>query len=421
MLDNQRRVATFRTGTISRRCDPRCKFHLADHLGNSNLIVDDTGQLVNREEFTPYGETSFGSFARKRYRFGGKEKDEESGLHYFGARYCANWLCRFVTIDPLAERDANASPYQYAFNNPLNYVDPSGLAPQPAQHANEVHTSQEQPSDVLQSPSLLDQETSNGQRQAFDDFIGTLKNGDSGAHANPFEQHRQQQAYEDFITSLGKDSRVHDPPVEPPSSLVDLPPDPKDVRAARTVFVGFGLVTVGILGGMQIAMSSMVFGVVGRAAYVWGTIGAPARMSAGLGSLALAITLQASRPQARQVAQTGVAAVHRLGFWERVGTEGPRHFALDLPRWFSFLTDSGRRYFVNANATKHVFEAIVGTGGRTPGMGPSHGQKLMAEARFKELGSAVNTAAQRGFEFSRMIIVNGWELHVLQSQAQSGL
>ena len=36
--------------------------------------------FINREEYFPYGETSFGSFARKRYRFTGKERDEESGL-----------------------------------------------------------------------------------------------------------------------------------------------------------------------------------------------------------------------------------------------------------------------------------------------------------------------------------------------------
>ncbi len=56
------------------------QLHLGDHLGSSNVVVDSGGALVNREEFTPYGETSFGSFAKKRYRFTGKERDEESGL-----------------------------------------------------------------------------------------------------------------------------------------------------------------------------------------------------------------------------------------------------------------------------------------------------------------------------------------------------
>ena len=71
---------------------PAVQFHLGDHLGSSNVVVDGTGALVNREEYTPYGETSFGSFARKRYRSPAKERDEESGLSYHGARYYAPWL-----------------------------------------------------------------------------------------------------------------------------------------------------------------------------------------------------------------------------------------------------------------------------------------------------------------------------------------
>jgi RHS repeat-associated protein len=69
-------------------------------MGSSNLVIDDSGNLVNREEYTPYGETSFGSFARKRYRFTGKEKDEESGLYYHVARYYAPWLARWASCDP---------------------------------------------------------------------------------------------------------------------------------------------------------------------------------------------------------------------------------------------------------------------------------------------------------------------------------
>ena len=69
------------------------------------MVIDDTGALINREEYTPYGETSFGSFARKRYRFTGKERDEESGLYYHGARYYAPWLARWVSSDPLGPVD----------------------------------------------------------------------------------------------------------------------------------------------------------------------------------------------------------------------------------------------------------------------------------------------------------------------------
>ena len=56
------------------------------------MVIDGDGAWINREEYSPYGETTFGGFARKRYRFTGKERDDESGLNYHGARYYAPWL-----------------------------------------------------------------------------------------------------------------------------------------------------------------------------------------------------------------------------------------------------------------------------------------------------------------------------------------
>ena len=65
---------------------PDVKYTLSDHLGTASFTLSSTGSLTNREEFFAFGETSFGSFAKKRYRFCGKERDEESGLYYYGAR-----------------------------------------------------------------------------------------------------------------------------------------------------------------------------------------------------------------------------------------------------------------------------------------------------------------------------------------------
>jgi len=86
--------------------------------------------LISREEYFPFGETAFGSHAKKRYRYCGKERDEESGLYYYGARYYAPWSCRFVSIDPLAGAYAAWSPYSYALDNPVMMNDPSGMAPE---------------------------------------------------------------------------------------------------------------------------------------------------------------------------------------------------------------------------------------------------------------------------------------------------
>ncbi len=65
-------------------------------------------------------------------KFTGKERDSESGLDYFGARYDASSLGRFMTPDPLMASAHASNPqtwnrYSYALNNPLRYVDPTGL------------------------------------------------------------------------------------------------------------------------------------------------------------------------------------------------------------------------------------------------------------------------------------------------------
>lgn len=63
----------------------------------------------------------------KRDYTGVKEKDAESGLYYYGARYYAAWTCRFISIDPLASKYPNLSGYLYAYNNPIMMNDPTGM------------------------------------------------------------------------------------------------------------------------------------------------------------------------------------------------------------------------------------------------------------------------------------------------------
>jgi RHS repeat-associated protein len=127
VMDGRSRVGVVRVGApFPDDGAPAVQFHLGDHLGSSHVVVDDGAQWISREEYTPYGETSFGGFARKRYRFTGKERDEESGLNYHGARYCAPWLGRWISCDPAGAVDG-ANLYAYARNNPMRFSDPSGL------------------------------------------------------------------------------------------------------------------------------------------------------------------------------------------------------------------------------------------------------------------------------------------------------
>ncbi|HTN45655.1 MAG TPA: RHS repeat-associated core domain-containing protein [Flavipsychrobacter sp.] len=65
----------------------------------------------------------------KRYRYTGKERDEESGLYYHGARYYIPWLARWSAVDPLESKYAGWSSYNYGFDNPVKWNDLSGMGP----------------------------------------------------------------------------------------------------------------------------------------------------------------------------------------------------------------------------------------------------------------------------------------------------
>lgn len=60
------------------------------------------------------------------YLFNSKELDEETGLVYYGARYYDPRILIWLSVDPLAEKDPNMTPYHYCSNNPVNMTDPDG-------------------------------------------------------------------------------------------------------------------------------------------------------------------------------------------------------------------------------------------------------------------------------------------------------
>lgn len=126
VMDDQQRIALSRVGLpFAEDRTPAIQFYLGDHLGSANLVTDDGGGLINQEEFTSYGETTFGNFSRKRYRFTGKERDEESGLSYHGLRYYSSWAARWISPDPMGPVDSN-SLYAFVSGNPTNWIDNTG-------------------------------------------------------------------------------------------------------------------------------------------------------------------------------------------------------------------------------------------------------------------------------------------------------
>lgn len=144
------------------------RYQLANHLGSACLELNEISNVISYEEYHPFGTASFFAarsgveVSLKRYRYTGKERDEESGLYYHGARYMAPWLGRWTSTDPLYWQTKNSYSskatyflssktsdktnldeqthlafnrietteqdlYLFVDNNPLRFIDPTGF------------------------------------------------------------------------------------------------------------------------------------------------------------------------------------------------------------------------------------------------------------------------------------------------------
>jgi len=103
-------------------------FYHKDHLGSSAQISDIDANIVHHIEYMPYGENFFEkrSHWSTRYKFNAKEKDEETGLYYYGARYYTPDLSVWLSVDPLSDKRPNQSPFMYCSGNPVILTDPTG-------------------------------------------------------------------------------------------------------------------------------------------------------------------------------------------------------------------------------------------------------------------------------------------------------
>jgi len=107
-------------------------YYFADHLGTARVVTNAGGAILDDSDFYPFGgERVILSSSGNSYKFTGKERDSESGLDNFGARYYANTKGRFMSPDEVFADQHTANPqswnlYSYARNNPLGLVDPTG-------------------------------------------------------------------------------------------------------------------------------------------------------------------------------------------------------------------------------------------------------------------------------------------------------
>jgi insecticidal toxin complex protein TccC len=106
------------------------RFGFDDHLGSSAFEVDAQAKTINQEVYYPFGGTAYlaGRHAvessYKTIRYSGKERDA-TGLYYYGARYYAPWLMRWLNPDPAGDVDG-LNFYRFVRNSPITYVDQRG-------------------------------------------------------------------------------------------------------------------------------------------------------------------------------------------------------------------------------------------------------------------------------------------------------
>ncbi|MEZ5936521.1 MAG: SpvB/TcaC N-terminal domain-containing protein [Alphaproteobacteria bacterium] len=136
VMDDQRRIAmiemlTHDNGAAVAAPSSATRFQLADQVESVSIELNDQGQVITYEIFYPYGGTAFhaarsaAGLSQKRYRFNGKERDEETGLYDYGARYYAPWLGRWMSCDPTGA-SSGVNLYRFAACNPIRMIDPNG-------------------------------------------------------------------------------------------------------------------------------------------------------------------------------------------------------------------------------------------------------------------------------------------------------
>lgn len=112
------------------------RYYHTDAIGSVRLVTDASGAVVERYDYTPFGQDLPGNPSPPDPRgFAGKERDQATGLDYFGGRYYQSPAGRFTTVDPVLDVPSALSDpqgwnrYAYARNNPSRYADPDGRNP----------------------------------------------------------------------------------------------------------------------------------------------------------------------------------------------------------------------------------------------------------------------------------------------------
>ncbi len=108
-----------------------CRFQMGNNLGSIALELNKNAKLISYEEYFPYGGTAIitgpnqAEVKLKEYRYSGKERDDSTGLYYYGARYYLPWVGRWLKPDPAGTVDG-MNLYAFVGGNPVTHTDEDG-------------------------------------------------------------------------------------------------------------------------------------------------------------------------------------------------------------------------------------------------------------------------------------------------------
>ncbi len=101
------------------------------------MLLNEEGKVIWKEDYTPFGtETGDIGDQSNHVKYTGKEIDEETGLYYFNARWYDQNTGRFTSEDPIRD---GMNWYVYCGNNPLRFIDPTGLINLPFVNFHFIH------------------------------------------------------------------------------------------------------------------------------------------------------------------------------------------------------------------------------------------------------------------------------------------
>lgn len=171
-------------------------YYVCDHLGSPRSLIDHTGELMVLRNYYPFGKTwrrSTEPVYYDYYHFNGKEQQTvgDAGLLDYGARFYDPDIVRWLVQDPLADVMPNINSYVYCANNPVKFIDPTGMLFHKPDVGNNQSSAIKDPNDDSEEEeisnedevyidSVLDVLTADNLFESPDQILGNKKSGPGG-------------------------------------------------------------------------------------------------------------------------------------------------------------------------------------------------------------------------------------------------